>query len=162
MWCLYQNNLKFSFRMTVLSHYQLTHWKWPPDSHSRYTILLENWIKYVLLRFRDGEFTRKHLVIRPKGVLRSFWNWYTFWLVINMLVSSANNMRVALCVTALGKSLIYKRNKRGPKTEPCGTPCFTLVHFETVFEFFSSSLVAPPYRGEEVLVRQWSWELYQR
>jgi len=26
----------------------------------------------------------------------------------------------------------------------------------------ASSLVAPPYRGEEVWVRQWPWELYQR
>jgi len=26
----------------------------------------------------------------------------------------------------------------------------------------SSSVVAPPYRGEEVWVRQWPWEVYQR
>ena len=49
-----------------------------------------------------------------------------------MLVSLANNMGVALCIISYGKSLIYKRNKRGPKTEPCGTPCVTLVHFEKV------------------------------
>jgi hypothetical protein len=53
-----------------------------------------------------------------------------------MHVSLANSMGVALCITAFSKSLIYKRNKRGPKTEPCGTPCFTLVYFETVFEFW--------------------------
>ena len=52
-----------------------------------------------------------------------------------MLVSLANNMGVALSVIAFGKSLIYRRNKRGPKTEPCGTPCFTLVQFEAGVEF---------------------------
>jgi len=51
-----------------------------------------------------------------------------------MLVTSANNMGVALLKMALGKSLIYKRNSRGPITDPCGTPCFTLDHVETVFE----------------------------
>jgi len=35
-----------------------------------------------------------------------------------MLVSSANNMGVALLKMALGKSLIYKRNSRGPNTDP--------------------------------------------
>jgi hypothetical protein len=53
-----------------------------------------------------------------------------------MLVSSPNSMEVALFIMALGKSLIYKRNKRGPQAEPCRTPYFTLVHFETVFEFW--------------------------
>jgi hypothetical protein len=43
-------------------------------------------------------------------------------------------MGVALCVTAFGRSLMYKRNKRGPKTEPCGTPCFTIVHPDTEFK----------------------------
>jgi len=52
-----------------------------------------------------------------------------------MLVLLANNMGVVLCIIAYDESSLYKRNKRGPKTEPCGTPCFTLVHFETVFEF---------------------------
>ena len=29
----------------------------------------------------------------------------------------------------------YTRNNNGPRIEPCGTPYFVLVHFETVFEF---------------------------
>jgi len=52
-----------------------------------------------------------------------------------MLVSSANNIGVALCNIAFGKSLKYKRKRSGPKADPCGTPCFTLDHVEAVFEF---------------------------
>jgi hypothetical protein len=55
-------------------------------------------------------------------------------VVSKILVSSANKMGRALCSMALGKSLMYTRNNNGPKIEPCGTPCFILVHFETVFE----------------------------
>ena len=29
-----------------------------------------------------------------------------------------------------GRSLIYKVNNNGPKTEPCGTPLFTRAHWE--------------------------------
>jgi len=32
-----------------------------------------------------------------------------------------------------GKSFIYKRKRRRPKIDPCGTPCFTFVHPETIF-----------------------------
>ena len=44
-----------------------------------------------------------------------------------MLVSSANSIGVALCNIAFGKSLMYRRKRSGPKTNPRGTPCFTLV-----------------------------------
>jgi hypothetical protein len=41
---------------------------------------------------------------------------------------------------------------------PC--PCdFSLWY---IFLTIWNSLVAPPYRGEEVWVGQWPWELYQR
>jgi hypothetical protein len=52
-----------------------------------------------------------------------------------MFVSSAKNIRVALCNIAFGKSLMYRRKKSEPKTDRCGTQCFTLVHVETVFGF---------------------------
>jgi len=49
-------------------------------------------------------------------------------LANKILVSSANKRG-----RALGKLLIYTSNNRGPIIEPCGTPHFILVHFETVF-----------------------------
>jgi hypothetical protein len=41
-----------------------------------------------------------------------------------MLVSSAHGTNFALPDKANGRSLIYKIKSRGPKMEPCGTPCF--------------------------------------
>ena len=70
--------------------------------------------------FRESELTRNQLDIWSKVTLRSSWNLCLSWPVINMLVSSANNMGVALLKMALGKSLIYKRNSRGPNTDPWG------------------------------------------
>ena len=40
---------------------------------------------------------------------------------MNMLVSSANNLGTAF-LNAFGMSLMYIRNRRGPSTDPCGTP----------------------------------------
>ena len=44
-----------------------------------------------------------------------------FLLELKHLESSANSATVAFW-TVLGMSFIYKRNKSGPNTEPCGTP----------------------------------------
>ena len=33
----------------------------------------------------------------------------------------------------IGRSLIYNKNKIGPKTDPCGTPDFTIELFEKEF-----------------------------
>jgi hypothetical protein len=88
-----------------------------------------------MLKFKESEFTWNLLINFWKDVLRSFQKSCTFWLVINTLVSSANNIGIALCVTVVSKSLIYNRNNKGPKTDLCGTPCCTLVHPETALEF---------------------------
>jgi hypothetical protein len=53
-----------------------------------------------------------------------------FGLMINILVSSANNTGIDLSFIALGKSLILKSNNNGPKIDPCGTPCFIPSHVE--------------------------------
>jgi hypothetical protein len=37
-----------------------------------------------------------------------------------------------------------------------------LFYFNIIYIYISSSLVAPPYRGEGVWVCQGPWELYQR
>ena len=83
-------------------------------------------MRCVLHRLRVSEFSWNHLVICPKIMVRSFCNKCVFGLEIIILVSSANSTGVALRVIAFGKSLIYKRNKRGPKTDPCGT---TMLYF---------------------------------
>jgi hypothetical protein len=49
-----------------------------------------------------------------------------FWWDTRMLVSSANRIGTDFPFTNLGKWFIYIRKSKGPKTEPCGTPCSTL------------------------------------
>ena len=46
-----------------------------------------------------------------------------------MTNSSANSL--VLAMTQSGKSLIYSKNKRGPRTVPCGTPLTTGALSET-------------------------------
>jgi len=82
------------------------------------------------VRIQEKKLALNLLFSWPKTI--SFWNWILFGLVINIPVSSANRIGIALCSMVLGKSLIYTRISSGPKTEPCSTPYFTLVHFETL------------------------------
>ena len=42
------------------------------------------------------------------------------WTIEKREVLSANNLAVEL--SPLGKSLIYIKNNRGPRMDPCGTP----------------------------------------
>jgi hypothetical protein len=54
-----------------------------------------------------------------------------------MLVSSGNRKGTDLSFMNLGKSFINTRKSRGPKTEPCGSPCSTLDHDDVVVCPFS-------------------------
>ena len=54
-----------------------------------------------------------------------------------MLVSSANNIGTDLSFMNLGKLFINMRKSKGPKTEPCGTPCSTLDQVDDVILPFS-------------------------
>jgi hypothetical protein len=47
-----------------------------------------------------------HSFIKLKAAVILIWRWFMFGLVINMLVSSANNIGIDLSFIALGKSLI--------------------------------------------------------
>ena len=94
-------------------------------------------MKWVLSKFVNSKFDVNHLFICAKTVLRSLYNWLPLGLVIKILGSSANKIVITLCLMALGKSLMYNRNSKGPKIEPCGTPHVILVHFETVLELKS-------------------------
>ena len=94
-------------------------------------------MKWVLSKFKNSKFDLNHLFSCAKTVLRLHCNWLLLGLVINTLVLSANRIGRTLCLTALGKTLMYNRNDKGPKIEPYGTPHFVLVHFETLFELKS-------------------------
>ena len=59
-----------------------------------------------------------------------------------ILVSSAKFIGAEVLFIILGRSFVYKRNSRGPKTEPCGTPCCTLAQFETLLLFSLSLYIA--------------------
>ena len=52
-----------------------------------------------------------------------------------MLVSSANMIRMAVGSTTLGKSLMYIRKSKGPKIDPCGTPCVIFVQLQCILVF---------------------------
>ena len=49
-----------------------------------------------------------------------------------MLVSSAKKIGMDISFMHLGLSFIYRRNNRGPRMEPCGTPCFIGAQLERV------------------------------
>ena len=82
-----------------------------------------------------SEFSWNRLVNCWKDTEIAFWSSLILGLVIIMLVSSANSIGIALDGTAVGKSLPYIKNSKGPNTEPCRTPWLTFVHSETVLEF---------------------------
>jgi len=97
-------------------------------------LLLKNWIKYVLSKFKKRWLDLNHLIGYSKTKLRSLCICVLLGLVSKILVSSANKIGRALHSTALVKSLMYTMNNNGPKIEPCSI-YFIMVHFETVLEF---------------------------
>jgi hypothetical protein len=55
-----------------------------------------------------------------------------------MFVSSANNFGTAV-LNAFEMSFIYNRNRRGPSTEPCGTPHSTVFNDDVTPLTFAKS-----------------------
>jgi hypothetical protein len=54
-------------------------------------------------------------------------------------VASANKMGSDKVFIVGGRSFIYKKESKGPKTDPWETPCFTVPHFE---ENFSNDFIS--------------------
>jgi hypothetical protein len=52
-------------------------------------------------------------------------------------VSSANKIIIDLLFITFGKSLMYTKKSRGPRIEPCRTPCLTIAQLENLFETVS-------------------------
>ena len=67
-----------------------------------YLLALLNWIKWVLSKLKNSKLDLNHLFSYAKTILRSLCNWLLLGLVIKALVSSANKIGRALCLTALG------------------------------------------------------------
>ena len=77
---------------------------------------------WVLLRFTVSLLSSSHLSIRHIAIFSSFFSVFFDWLVMNMLLSSANSLVLWLSGRQFGISFVYSRNKSGPSTDPCGTP----------------------------------------
>jgi hypothetical protein len=60
----------------------------------------------------------------------------------NILVSSAKIIGAEVLFINFGKSFIYIRKSRGPRMEPCGTPCLNLAQSETLLPFSLSLYIA--------------------
>ena len=80
-----------------------------------------NIMKFVLDTFKDNLFTLNHLFNLDNSSLTSLHNSSKLRLDLNKLVASANKICLRSFET-LHISFIYSINKRGPRTEPCGTP----------------------------------------
>jgi hypothetical protein len=97
--------------------------------------------QFVLLKFKDNWFALSHLfkVVKTMQMflLRSI---RLEWA--NEIPVSAKIIGTEVLFIILGKSFIYKRKSRGPKIEPCGTPCLTLAQSETSLMFSLSLHIA--------------------
>jgi hypothetical protein len=92
--------------------------------HQCGTLIIVNFIIFVLSRFRASLLAANHLLIRGKTMFDNMQKSSRFLLEIIMLVSSANIMGIAKVFIVGDRSFIYVMKSKGPKIDPCGTPCF--------------------------------------
>ena len=88
-------------------------------------------ISSVLVVFSDILFARSHWFRDFRSVFRFLTMFLfrfcsLFLIEYRRLVSSAK-CRTVECLIQVWRSLIYMRNSRGPRTDPCGTPCLMYV-----------------------------------
>jgi hypothetical protein len=61
-----------------------------------------------------------------------------------ILVSSANRIGLDFLLMGFDRSFMFRKKSKGPKIDPCGTPCFIIPQFENAlglkFLFFISIL----------------------
>ena len=89
-------------------------------------------IKYVLLKFKESRFILRHLFKIMKVLQILLMKSIKLVCATKMLVSSANFMGFGLSFIISGRSFMHMRESRGPKAEPCGTPCNNLDQHETL------------------------------
>ena len=71
--------------------------------------------------FKESRFAENQVLIFFNSVLVMEVMLFKSLPLMKILVSSANIIKVSSLVTVL-RSLIYSKNRSGPKIEPCGTP----------------------------------------
>jgi hypothetical protein len=74
-------------------------------------LIVVNYIKWVLLKFIQRRFVFIHSLTGLKAVVTFCSKSLLLGLVIRMVVSSANNIGIAMSFTVLGKSLMKIRNE---------------------------------------------------
>jgi hypothetical protein len=85
--------------------------------------LVMNCIVKVFKRIIDNRFDLNHLFTVKRLEFSLVSKIPGFLSTTIRLVSSMKRIDIAVSAVAWGRSLIYNKNNRGPKTEPCGTPC---------------------------------------
>jgi hypothetical protein len=93
-------------------------------------------ISSVLVVFSDILFARRHWLRDFRSVFRFltmflFLFCSLFLIEYRRLVSSAK-CRTVECLMQVWRSFIYIKNNRGPKTDPCGTPCLVYVDSDVI------------------------------
>jgi hypothetical protein len=81
----------------------------------------------VLSKFNDSKFKLNYLFNCSNTALMSHWKSTIFELEITTLVPSAKRISTEFPIKISGKSLIYTRNNKSLRIDPCGTPCFIFI-----------------------------------
>ena len=76
---------------------------------------------FVLLTFRDNLFADSQSVILHNSIFNKCSS-AGFPLISQISVVSSAYMIILNISVHVGKSLMYTEKRKGPKTEPCGTP----------------------------------------
>lgn len=79
---------------------------------------------FVLHNFNSSKLLSNHDLVELKITFDLLYNCSLFLSWTRMTVLSAKHI-ISASVLILSKPLIYRIKNNGPKTIPCGTPCFT-------------------------------------
>jgi hypothetical protein len=83
-----------------------------------------------LSKVKNSKLFLNHLLKKEKILFNLLANSIGLGLVIMKLVLSAYSTNLAFSAVTVGKSFIYNKKSKGPRSEPCGTPCRTSSQLE--------------------------------
>jgi hypothetical protein len=87
-------------------------------------------MKSVLEKFRNSKLVLSYNFNLLRTSFKQFKNIKGSGLDIITLVSSAKGIGEEILFNTRGKSLMQIKNNRGPRMDPCGTPCDIEPQFE--------------------------------